>query len=170
MNQSVDQGLTCRRHPATPTNLRCNRCGNPICPRCAVQTPVGFRCPDCVRTQQDKFYTGNKLDYLVAVVVALPMSLIAGYVFAFLIAGIGFLSWIVAFLAAPPAGGLISEAVWRAVGRRRSRHLKSAVLACLIVGVLPFVTLILLAGNILGLIVPGILLFLGGGAIMARLR
>jgi hypothetical protein len=131
---------------------------------------VGFRCPDCVRTQQDKFYTGNKLDYLVAVVVALPMSLIAGYVFAFLIAGIGFLSWIVAFLAAPPAGGLISEVVWRAVGRRRSRHLKSAVLACLIVGVLPFVTLILLAGNILGLIVPGILLFLGGGAIVARLR
>ena len=97
--------------PRDATSLRCNRCGNPICPRCAVRTPVGFRCPDCVRAQQDKFYTGGKLDYVIAVVVALPLSLIAGYVFTFIISNIGFLSWIIGFLAAPPVGGLIAEAV-----------------------------------------------------------
>jgi hypothetical protein len=167
---STGTGYRCYRHPATPTNLRCNRCGNPICPKCAVQTPVGFRCPDCVRVQQDKFYTGGKLDYVIAIVVALPLSLIAAYVFSFIITNIGFLAWIIAFLAAPPVGGLIAEAVRRAVGRRRSRHLNTVVLACLVGGVLPFIVLILLVGNIMGIIVPGILLFLGGGAIMARLR
>lgn len=29
------------------TRLRCSRCGKPICPQCAVRTPVGLRCPDC---------------------------------------------------------------------------------------------------------------------------
>ncbi len=168
MNQPAEQTLTCYRHPSTPTSLRCNRCGNPICPKCAVRTPVGFRCPDCVRVQQDKFYTGGKLDYLIAVAVALPLSLIAAYVFTFLIGNIGFLSWIIGFLVAPPVGGLIAEAVWRAVGRRRSRHLNTTVLVCLVVATLPFLALVLLSGSILAVIVPGIILFLGGGAIMAR--
>mgnify|MGYP005844896943 CR=1 FL=1 len=170
MGDPSEASLTCYRHPTVATSLRCNRCGNPICPKCAVRTPVGFRCPDCVRVQQDKFYTGSWLDYLIAVAVALPLSLVAGTVFSFLIAGIGFLSWLIAFVAAAPTGGIIAEAVWRAVRRRRSRHLNLVVLACLVVGVLPFLALVLLAGNFLGVIVPGILLFLGGGAILARLR
>jgi DNA-directed RNA polymerase subunit RPC12/RpoP len=29
------------------TGLRCSRCGKPICPECAVRTPVGLRCPEC---------------------------------------------------------------------------------------------------------------------------
>ncbi|MCS7261741.1 MAG: hypothetical protein NZ765_13365 [Anaerolineae bacterium] len=162
--------LTCYRHADMLTSLRCNRCGNPICPKCAVRTPVGFRCPDCVRTQQNRFYTGGKLDYLIAVTVALPLSFIAGFIFTFIVARIGFFSWLIAFLVAPLTGSLIAEAVWRAVGRRRSRYLGTVVMACLIVAVLPFVGLILLSGNFLGLVVPGILLFLGSGAIMARLR
>jgi branched-subunit amino acid transport protein len=170
MSESAEQTLTCYRHPTTPTSLRCNRCGNPICPKCAVRTPVGFRCPECVRVQQNKFYTGGKLDYVIAVAVALPLSLIAAFVFSYLISGIGFLAWFIAFLAAPPAGGIIAEAVWRAVRRRRSRHLNLVVLACLVVATLPALALVLLAGNFLGVIVPGILLFLGGGAILARLR
>jgi len=170
MDASDATTLTCYRHPDTPTSLRCNRCGNPICPKCAVRTPVGFRCPDCVRTQQNRFYTGSKLDYLIAVAVALPLSLMAGYVFTFIVARLGFFSWLIAFLVAPPTGGLIAEVVWRAVGRRRSRYLSTVVMTCLIIAVLPFIVLILLSGNFLGLVVPGILLFLGSGAVMARLR
>lgn len=37
----------CSYHPNVRTRLRCSKCGKPICPRCAVETPVGFRCPDC---------------------------------------------------------------------------------------------------------------------------
>jgi len=170
MNQPVGEELYCYRHPNVKTSLRCNRCGNPICPKCAVRTPVGFRCPDCVRSQQDKFYTGGKLDYLLAVVVALPLSFIAAAIFTFLIGNIGFFSWIISFFAAPAVGGLIAEAVRRVVQRRRSRHLNLVVAGCLVLAVIPFAILMLISGNFLGLIVPGILLFLGVGAIMARLR
>jgi hypothetical protein len=170
MSDPTPPPLFCYRHPTTETNLRCNRCGNPICARCAVRTPVGFRCPDCVRVQQAKYYNGSTLDYVLGGVVSLPLSLIAGAVFTFIVARIGFFSWIISFLAAPAAGGLIDEIVRRAVGRRRSRYLSTVVLVCLVIGVAPFVILMLLGGNYLGLVVPGVLLFLGGGAILARLR
>jgi hypothetical protein len=171
MNETMDDVVTfCYRHPDTETGLRCNRCGKPICAKCAVRTPVGFRCPDCVRQQQDKFYTGGRLDYAIAVLVALPLSLIAAAIFTFIIARIGFFSWIISFIAAPATGGLIAEAVRRAVGRRRSRYLSIVVAACLVLGVAPFLLLTLLSGNWFGLIVPGILLFFGVGTIAARLR
>jgi hypothetical protein len=170
---TVEEGeavLVCYRHPDRQTSLRCNRCGKPICTKCAELTPVGYRCPDCVREQQNKFYTGGNLDYVIAVVVALPLSFIAGAVFTFIIAGLGFFSWIISFFAAPFTGGLIAEAVRRAVGRRRSRNLSTMVAACLVLGVAPFILFMLIRGNLYGLIPPGILLFFGVGTIVARLR
>lgn len=40
---------TCQRHPSVETRLRCAACEDPICPRCAVEAPVGMRCPSCAR-------------------------------------------------------------------------------------------------------------------------
>ncbi len=38
--------VMCARHPSTPTRLTCVECDTPMCPRCAIRTPVGFKCPD----------------------------------------------------------------------------------------------------------------------------
>jgi hypothetical protein len=125
-----------------------------------------------VREQQNKYYTGGTLDYVIAAVVALPLSLVAGAVFAFLIGGLGFFAWLISFFAAPATGGIIAEAVRWAVGRRRSRYLNIIVAGCLVVAVVPFLLLELLSPglNLLALVTPGILLFLGVGTIVARLR
>ncbi len=46
--QSAPTGqVPCTYHPDVMTGLRCTRGGKPICPRCAVRTPVGLRCPEC---------------------------------------------------------------------------------------------------------------------------
>lgn len=39
----------CARHRDVETRLRCAVCDTPICPRCAVEAPIGLRCPDCGR-------------------------------------------------------------------------------------------------------------------------
>ena len=44
---AADPAYYCARHPRTETLLRCGRCETFICPRCAVFTDVGARCPDC---------------------------------------------------------------------------------------------------------------------------
>ena len=106
----------CVNHPNVETTLRCNKCGDPICARCAVRTPVGYRCPKCVKEQQAIFYTGMRIDYIIAAAV----SLVAGAAGAYISSLLGFFFSI---FIGPFAGALVADLAWRAVGRRRSRYL-----------------------------------------------
>jgi membrane associated rhomboid family serine protease len=48
---------TCYRHPDRETAVSCSSCGRPICPDCMTPTPVGMRCPECIR-QRTKVVRG----------------------------------------------------------------------------------------------------------------
>jgi membrane associated rhomboid family serine protease len=48
---------TCYRHPDRETRVSCSSCGRPICPDCMTPTPVGMRCPECIR-QRTKVMQG----------------------------------------------------------------------------------------------------------------
>ena len=48
-----------------------------MCTKCAVKTPVGYRCKQCVREQQDKFFNAQVLDYMIAAGVSLVISFFA---------------------------------------------------------------------------------------------
>lgn len=163
----------CYRHPEIETGLRCNRCNRFICPKCAKRTPVGFRCPECIREQEDKYYTGGNADYVIAAVIAFPLSLITAALFVFILGQLGFffLQLIIAFFVAPAITGGIAEAVRWGVGRRRSRYLRHIVIGCLVVATAPFLLLFLFTpGGFFAMILPGMLIFLGSATISARLR
>jgi MFS family permease len=121
--------LYCVNHPKVETRLRCNRCGNPICPKCAVRTPVGFRCKQCIKGQQAVFYSATSLDYVIAVVIGLVASTIAAFI-------VGAVGLFFTFFLAPVAGGVIAEVVRWATGRRRGRWVWVVVSACIVVGAL----------------------------------
>ena len=110
-----DERTVCAIHPERETRLSCNRCGKLICASCARKTPVGYRCPQCARAQQSRFETARWHDYLVAAGISLLLSGLAGTL-------LSRLGWFVIFLA-PTVGGVISEIIRRAVGRRRGRYL-----------------------------------------------
>ncbi|MDX1520894.1 MAG: hypothetical protein R3264_04660 [Anaerolineae bacterium] len=170
--ESVETGVGfCPRHPDVETGLRCNRCNTLICPKCAKRTPVGFRCPDCIREQEDKFYTGGNFDYVIAAVITLPLSFVAAWLFTTFFGGF-FLFFLIFFGAIVIAGiaGFIAEVVRRAVNKRRSRYLGHVAAGSLIVATLPFVLINLLGGSLFGLIAPGMFLFIGASTIYARLR
>lgn len=111
--------------------LRCNRCGKPITPQEAVQTPTGYRCPDCVRQQQKIFDTSQPLDavwgFLIAAVLSLVGSIITDW--------IGFFT----FLLAPAVGVGIAEVVRFVLKKRRGKRLFQLVAAGVIVGGLPLI-------------------------------
>ena len=126
---SEPEVFQCVNHPQVETRLRCSKCGNPICPRCAVQTPVGFRCPQCVRSQQAIFYTATPLDYGIAVVVGLVISTIAAFI-------LGRLGIFLALILGPVAGGVIAGVVRWAIRRRRGRWIWLVVSGCIVAGAL----------------------------------
>ena len=119
----------CVNHPSVPTGLRCNKCGNPICVKCAVRTPVGYRCRSCVKNQQAVFYTASSMDYVVAAVITLPLAAIGQFIGPML----GFF----ALFAGPIVGGLVAQLVYRANGKRRGQYTWLVVGACMIIGALP---------------------------------
>lgn len=121
--------LTCYKHPGKETLLRCNKCERPICTQCAVQTPTGYRCKDCVRDQQKKFNNTHSVDFVIAALVGAGLSFVASYIAAFL----GFFT----VLAAPLIGTGIAEAIKRLTGNRRSMAFFNTATAAVIVGSLP---------------------------------
>ncbi|MBN1438284.1 MAG: B-box zinc finger protein [Anaerolineales bacterium] len=124
-----EQTLTCAYHPGRPTSLRCNRCGQPICTQCAVRTPVGYRCRQCVREQQKIFDTSKWYDFPVAFVAA---ALVCG-AGSILSAFIGFFILFVAAFA----GSIAARAVAWAVRHRRNKYLWLAAVAGGVAGSLP---------------------------------
>ena len=50
----------CHNIPTVETALRCNKCGEYICPKCAVRTPTGYSCKSCISNQQKVFDNSNR--------------------------------------------------------------------------------------------------------------
>ncbi len=70
--------MKCAAHPKVETNLRCGKCGKPICPKCMVQTAVGARCPECARLYKLPTYRVSSVYYLRAVGTALGVAVVSG--------------------------------------------------------------------------------------------
>ncbi len=120
MNDQVDE------LKSEEITLRCNRCGKPISPGTAVATPTGYRCKECVLSQQKIFDTAKPLDIPLALILSGALAFLGSWLTSF----IGFFT----ILLAPAAGMLIAEVVRRVVKKRRSKALSRSVLWGTIVG------------------------------------
>ena len=132
--------LYCAYHPDRETLLRCNKCGNPICVQCAVRTPVGYRCRECVAEQQAVFYTAETFDYSIAAVVGFLASVLVVFLYSLFPLGF-FFGFFVALFLGPAVGGGIAEVIRRAVRRRRGRYLGPVACGAVILGALVVVLL-----------------------------
>ena len=130
--------LYCYVHPNRPTTLRCNRCERPICADCAILTPTGYRCKECVRAQQKVFDTAVGSDFVVAFIVAAIGSGVTS-VLVLLVSQI-FFGLLVLFLA-PGAGAVIGNLVLRFIKNWRSRPLFMTAAIGMVAGALPVLLL-----------------------------
>jgi hypothetical protein len=148
MSETSPQTLYCYIHPNRETVLRCNRCERPICNSCAVLTPTGYRCKECVRSQLKVFDTARWIDYPLAVVTAGGLALAGSLVTSLL----GFFILILA----PVVGVVIAEAVRLVTARRRSILLYRLTAAGAALGslatLLPILITLLLGGGIGGIL------------------
>lgn len=129
---TVEEEITyCERHPNRETSLRCNKCNRYMCTQCAVQTPVGYRCQQCIREHDSKFFNATFADYAIgfavsAAVIFLSLVLIADISRSPL--------RLVALLAGYFSGRLIRYLTRRLTQNHRARYMHFVGLAGLAVG------------------------------------
>ena len=155
----------CANHPGVETSLRCNKCGKPICAKCAVRTPTGYRCKECVRGQMKIFDTAVWYDYLLGFLTAAILGFFASLLASF-VSRLSFIGWILIIVGAPSAGMVIAEGVRLVTHKHRSRALFITIVVAVIMGAVP---VILLNLNLFGLLFQGIYLFIATPIVYTRL-
>jgi hypothetical protein len=108
----------CEVHPERETGLRCNRCERYMCPECAVQTAVGYRCRECARQQDDRFFNATQTDPLIILAICAGMGLLGGAI----VVALGGLGLFAAIILGFPAGAAMGEAALRSIQYRKGRN------------------------------------------------
>lgn len=126
--------MKCAYHPDVETNLRCGKCGKPICPKDMVQTPVGAKCPDCAKLYKLPTYQVSTKHYLRAAGTGLGIAIICGILW-------GLIGWVVPFfylnlLIAAGVGYAIGEVISRSVNRKRGTGLAVIAGGCVVISYL----------------------------------
>ncbi len=147
----------CANHPQRATRLRCNRCEKYICTECAVLTETGYRCKECLRSQQKVFKTATWMDYPLAIGIGLLLSFLGSLLIS-LVSSLGFFGFIT-LLIAPAVGGIIAGAIRQATHRHRSPGLFRWTAIAVAAGALPLVLINLLpvlglGGRMVGFLFP----------------
>ncbi len=166
-----NQVLFCANHSETETTLRCNRCGKPVCVKCVELTEVGYRCKECIRAQQNVFFTAETKDYFVLAIVSFVLAALATPIIELLLGMLGlFFGVILAVFLGPAVGGAAATIIRRSVGRRRGRYMGAVGVAAIILGV-GFGLLVASVFNLgVNLIPLAVFLFLSLSTIYATLR
>ena len=109
--------MRCAAHPDVTTNLRCGKCGKPICPKCLVTTPVGTRCRDCAKLYRLPTYRVSSGYYLRAAGAAMGMAVVIGVVWGIIESYLPFRFF--SIIIGAGVGYAIGEVVSLAVNRKR---------------------------------------------------
>ena len=168
---AAQQVLFCANHPDTETTLRCNRCGKPVCVKCVELTEVGYRCKECIRAQQNVFFTAETKDYFILAIVSFVLAALATPIIELLLGMLGlFFGVILAVFLGPAVGGAAATIIRRSVGRRRGRYMGAVGVVAIILGVGFGLLAASMFGMRINLIPMAVFLFLSLSTIYATLR
>ena len=120
--------LYCANHPDTETFLRCGKCEKPICARCRVSTPVGFRCYECANLKVLPTYAISTDYYLKAALAGGLAAAIAGVLMGLFPA---FQFW-----AALLMGIAVPESIAIAANQKRGPGLRAVAMIAIVFGFL----------------------------------
>jgi len=167
--ETISTATYCYVHPTRETSLRCKRCERYICTSCAVGTPTGYMCKDCVRQHKKVFDTALWYDYLTGFGTTFILSMLASGLLGFISSFVGFFMIFISFAVAGAAGVYLSNIALLATGKRRSRWLFIACAAGVALGAVPVALFLFFTGGIYPIIMLGIYAVVATSTVYARL-
>lgn len=117
----------CMRHPKVETLVSCAGCGGPICTRCLIATPVGYKCRDCAQLRRPALYSLSGRQYARVIPGAIALALAMGYVLSF--------SPFLGLLGGIIVGVLIGAALRRLSGYKRGLEMEVIASATVVLAV-----------------------------------
>ena len=144
----------CTFHPGSETGLACGKCGNYICTRCIIQTPVGARCKDCARVATVPTFEVQPSYFFRAVFAGGLTAIVTGLAVLMILSRFGGLPFLASVLAIG-GGYLVGEAISAAVNRKRGTGLAVVAGGCMVLFSIAS-GLIFYLGNIFGLLMLGL--------------
>ncbi len=129
----TEEVMHCANHPNRETLLRCNKCGKPICPECAIRHPVGWRCRECAQLHRIPTYDLSPRHYALALAAGLP-SAIVGVILGGILSRFIWIPLIGGLVIAFAVGLLTAEAISRVTGYKRGIGLQVVAAICVAFG------------------------------------
>jgi hypothetical protein len=121
-----EQPMYCANHPTVQTYLRCSNCGKPICAKCRVSTPAGFKCFQCANLQVLPTYAVSTDYYVKSAAAGLGAAAIIGILMGVFPA--------FEFWAALLMGIGVPEAVTAAANQKRGPGLRTVAVVSVLFG------------------------------------
>ncbi|MGH9173568.1 MAG: B-box zinc finger protein, partial [Vicinamibacterales bacterium] len=118
----------CTYHPNVLTRLRCSRCEKPICPRCMVPTPIGYRCPDCARGPKPAIYQASPTGIATGAAMGVTIAALTGVFWGL------FPAW--EFYWTMLLGFGVSESIAWAARYKRGTELMVVAMSCVVFGII----------------------------------
>src|SRR5437868_4194048 len=118
--------MYCANHPDTETFLRCGKCEKPICARCRVSTPVGYRCFQCANLQVLPTYAVSTDYYVKSAITGLLTAGVTGVLMGIFPA--------FEFWAALLMGITVAEAVAISANQKRGPGLRAVAIFSIVFG------------------------------------
>jgi len=122
------QPVPCPCGSGYETLLRCQKCGKPICPKCAVRHPVGLRCHEHGAAAKSVLYNVRVTDYVIAGAIGLILASAAGALVSHLL--------FFPILLGSATGSFVAATMSRAVRYKRGIGLQIVAGACIVLGAL----------------------------------
>lgn len=131
--------MKCANHPKTETNLRCGKCGKPICPKCMVDTPVGVRCRECAALSKAPTYDLSTKYKVQALVASIGCGVVLGVLWGLINQAFSllYMNLLIAALAGYASGEIIGHATNKKRGNLPSIFAGLAVVIAFVVSILP---------------------------------
>lgn len=120
----------CYKHPNRETRLKCTECEKYICSGCAIQAPVGQKCPDCVASKMTHLEKITTPQLLKAAIVAIITASVIGYFWADY--NYGFIGLILAYLI----GYCVCWSIKKAIGVKIGMRVHIIASVAVIIGIL----------------------------------
>lgn len=114
----------CYYHPETTTRISCCECDKPLCTKCIIPTPIGYKCPDCLKEEQKEETETQNSTWFHTIFQSALAGILLGFLWNFIKPYGMFLNWGCAYLI----GFAISKSITKYEGFQDKKRFKTAVI------------------------------------------